>query len=510
MESNRKKKKWPWITLAVVLVLVIGTVWLIQRARLAAQSVTYESYTVKRGSVTSTVTGSGRLSAADTLDIDVPEGVKVADVAVLVGDEVALGDTIASFDSDSLAERAATLSSQLASLDAELLRMESAKTTETVYAPLAGRLKALFVSTGDDALKAVAQHGALALLSTDGLMQLSLETSAALQSGDGVSVRWEGGEAEGTVAQKSAAGYLITLSDKDAPFGQTAEVYLDNAPVGSGSLSLHAPAAVLATGGTIKKINYDLGDKLTAASKLFTLENGPFTSAYQIKFAQRTQTAAQLETVLAYLADPRITAPADGVIGSLFLLGGKTTGSASNPSLSVSASTNGKTTGATLHAGGPVKMTLAVDEIDILSLAIGQSATVTLDALPGETFEAFVTHISNIGETARSVASFAVELTLTSNAHQKLGMNGNATILVERIEDALLVPVLAISEDSEGAYVLVGDALTKTYITTGLSDGENAIVTSGLQEGDLVKYAMGTTMYDTLMSMRGPFGNGRD
>ena len=512
MDTKKKRRKWPWVVLAIVAVLLLAVVVLIRRARLAAEAVTYESYTVTKGSITSTITGSGRLQSADAENIDIPQDVTIADVAVSVGDSVKVGEVLATFDTESLAGRAATLSGQLASIDMELARMANAKTADTVYAPLAGRLKVLFVSVGDDVLGAIVENGALALISTDGLMQLEIITEQALALSDEVRVEWAEGSDTGAVAAKTANGYLITLDDDKAPYGASAKVYADDALLGEGTLAIHAPASVLATGGTVSKIHCGVNDKLTPVTKLFTLENAPFTSAYALKFAEREDVAAQLESVLAYLRDPRILAETDGIVGAVNVQEDASSGAAATVAGTVSASassavSSGDGTAFMLYTGGAVKMTVAVDELDIESVALGQSATVTLDAFPGETFAGSVTHISNVGETAKSVATFAVELTLDPDARLKLGMNGNATILVDQATDALIIPVAAISEDTDGAYVYVGDALVKTYITTGLSDGMDAVVTSGLAEGDIVKYASGMTMYETIQTLSSQFRN---
>jgi multidrug efflux pump subunit AcrA (membrane-fusion protein) len=518
MDTKKKKRKWPWVTLAIVLTLLLAVVVLIRRAKIAAERVTYESYTVTRGNVTSTITGSGRLQSADTENIDIPQGVAIADVAVSAGDSVRTGDVLATLDTDSLAERAATLSGQLASIDLELSRMANAKTVETVYAPLAGRLKVLAVSVGDDVLGAIAESGALALISTDGLMQLEIATTQTLALSDEVTVEWADGSDTGTVAAKTESGYLITLDDDKAPCGESAKVYSGDALLGEGTLAIHAPASVLATGGTISDIHCDVNDKLTPATKLFTLENGPFTSAYALKFAERKDIAAQLESVLAYLRDPRVLAASDGIVGAVNVMEGTAVAAAgaasassasysSSASSASSAASSGNITAFVLYTGGALKMMVSVDELDIESVALGQSATVTLDAFPDEKFAGSVTRISNVGETAKSVATFSVELTLDADARLKFGMNGNATILVDQATDALILPIAAISEDADGAYVYVGDELVKTYITTGLSDGTNAVVTGGLSEGDVVKYASGMTMYETLQTLSSQFRN---
>ena len=144
-----------------------------------------------------------------------------------------------------------------------------------------------------------------------------------------------------------------------------------------------------------------------------------------------------------------------------------------------------------LLTGGAVKLTIDADELDIDSVALGQSASVTLDAYPGETFTATVTHISRIGTVSGSITTYPVEVTLSYDERLLEGMNGSAVILTSKKENVPLIPVARIIEDSTGAYVNVKNAageLERRDITTGLSDGTNAEVTSGLVAGDKIWY----------------------
>jgi hypothetical protein len=75
-ESKKKRKIWPWILLAVLAVLLIAA---IRSHRQDPRGQRYppltKTYTVARGSVSSTNNGSGKLESAGTEDIDVPDGV---------------------------------------------------------------------------------------------------------------------------------------------------------------------------------------------------------------------------------------------------------------------------------------------------------------------------------------------------------------------------------------------------------------------------------------------------
>lgn len=140
-------------------------------------------------------------------------------------------------------------------------------------------------------------------------------------------------------------------------------------------------------------------------------------------------------------------------------------------------------------------MTIAADELDIGSIALGQTAKITLDAMAREAFGAKVTRIAYIGLAKSNITTYDVELTLDPDQRFLTGMNGNATITAKQVDNVLLVPIEAMSEDESGTYVFVSpggrsdgqDRIRKT-ITTGLSDGEFAEVTSGLSKGDMVLY----------------------
>ena len=104
-----------------------------------------------------------------------------------------------------------------------------------------------------------------------------------------------------------------------------------------------------------------------------------------------------------------------------------------------------------------------------------------------------MTQISQIGSTNSGVTTYSVTLRLTADEELKIGMNGTATIVVEKVEDAVLVPLQALQTSKGEQYVWkkddttdedAGNPGTKTVVTTGLSDETYAQVLSGLAEGD--------------------------
>ena len=480
MQPKKKKSRvWLWIMLAVVATIVVVLLIISSALKRAAQPV-YTAYTVENGTVERTITGSGRLASDDSETLQLPGGVLVESVSGKVGDTVSAGDVIATLDVDSLRDLAATTNSELSSLDQQIASRSS---VTRVKSPARGRVKYLPAAKGDDVLAVIGQYGSLALISTDEKMQVAITTDKELVLYSDVTVRWDGGKATGMLYEKTPTGYLVTLTDNGTPYQATAQVYDGETLLGEGTLDIHAPVAVLASGGEITDVKVDENDFVYANTKLFSLENAPASASYNSAFSDREEKAALYAQLLTYIQDPRVIAPADGFIQEVKVSEGT--------NLPASSESDGMTDAFVLLTGGAVKLSIDADELDIDSVALGQSANVTLDAYPSETFSATVTHISRIGTVSGSITTYPVEVTLSFDQRLLEGMNGSAVILTSKKDNVPLIPVDLIIEDSTGTYVNVKNAsgaLERRDITVGLSDGTNAEITSGLVAGDQVWY----------------------
>lgn len=480
MQTKKKKTRvWLWVLIAVVVTIVVGLLVISNAIRNAAKPV-YTSYTVETGTVERTITGSGRLSAADSETLQLPAGVLVDTVPAKAGDVVKAGDVLATLNVDSLREAAAQVSTELSALDREI----SARSDVTqIKAPVRGRVKYLPAQVGDDTRTVISQYGALALLSSDEKMMVTIETDTQLALYSSVSVRWDGGKAEGMLYEKTATGYLVTLTDNGTPYLAKAQVYDGDTLLGEGTIEIHAPVAVLAAGGEITDIDVEENTLIYANHKMFSIENAPASASYNTSFADRTEKAALYAQILAYLQDPRVLAPVDATIQDVKISKGS--------DVPANASGDLLSDAFVLHTGGAVKLVIDADELDIDSVAVDQNATVTLDAYPGESFDAVVSHISRIGTVSGSITTYPVEVTLGYEARLLEGMNGSAVILTASKENVPLIPVNLIIEDSTGTYVNVKNAageIERRDIVTGLSDGTKAEVVSGLAAGDVVWY----------------------
>jgi len=136
-----------------------------------------------------------------------------------------------------------------------------------------------------------------------------------------------------------------------------------------------------------------------------------------------------------------------------------------------------------------MSMWVEVDDIDVLMIKHGSPVTVTVDALPGETFEGVVEHVSTMGKDMQGITRFGVDIRVKGGPNLRPGMQARAYIDAGSAKDVLLIPVEAIFEEDgvQKVEVLNPDGTTKAVaVKLGLMNDKYAEVKSGLNEGDLV------------------------
>jgi membrane fusion protein, macrolide-specific efflux system len=161
-----------------------------------------------------------------------------------------------------------------------------------------------------------------------------------------------------------------------------------------------------------------------------------------------------------------------------------TQGSSADSSSS-SSSSSGFAEIASLHR---LSMTVAFDESDISKLKVGQTATVTLDALTGVELAAKVTAISPLGTTSDSVVSYDATLTLEQqDARVEPGMSASAAVIVDQGQ-GVTVPNDAVSGTSSLGAVTedVDGKVVSRQVVVGLRGDSRTVIDSGLKAGDQV------------------------
>ena len=137
---------------------------------------------------------------------------------------------------------------------------------------------------------------------------------------------------------------------------------------------------------------------------------------------------------------------------------------------------------------------ISVDELDIRSLRLGQAAEITLDALPGQSFTGEITALDAEGSYAEGNTKYKVTVSMPRSEQMLSGMNAGIKVSLGDAADCLSIPEAALIEKSGKTYVytlydeskdLLGGLI---QVETGLSDGTNVQILSGLQSGQSVFY----------------------
>ena len=226
-----------------------------------------------------------------------------------------------------------------------------------------------------------------------------------------------------------------------------------------------------------------------------TLAEFGVLDALQIKQATATvnEASANLDNTRSELAAVNLTAPFAGIISSISVAPGDIVNRATP----------------TIDILDPTVITVegTVDEIDVLSLKIGDKVAVTLDALPDQILEGLVDEIGD-GVNLQGVIEFPLTIALIPPDGVDLieGLSATVTIVLNQIDNALLVPLQAIG----GSFTLsTVDVVTEsgfitTEVTLGASDDFWVVIESGLTEGQEVLM----TIADSVDPLQQLFGGG--
>lgn len=141
-----------------------------------------------------------------------------------------------------------------------------------------------------------------------------------------------------------------------------------------------------------------------------------------------------------------------------------------------------------------LRVSARVDETERGRLALKQTVTVQLDAIPDRQFTGHIEQISAIATLDFNsgwplARNFTLDIVLDqTDARFKPGISAQLTVLVDRVADALTIPAQALFRRSgqDVAYVWQGGQFEPRIIEVGRRSGDRVLVAKGLQPGERV------------------------
>lgn len=497
LNRNKKAKKKRLIRTVVTIVVILAIILVVGvsvlrrqvREQFGGEAQEVLSEQAEKGTISTVVSGSGMLLNVDTEIISVPSGVEVTEILVEYGDTVEEGDLLAVVDMATVRTAMSELQEEIEDLDDQITDAEGDTVSSYVSAGVPGRVKIIYAEVDMLVEDAMVDNGGLAVISLDGYMAVQIETDKVSEGDDVTVFLSDGEEVEGTVKTVIGKTATILVTDNGPEYDEEVTVKTDDGTeIGSSKLYIHNPLMVTGYAGTIKTVNCSLNQQVYSSTTLFTLTDTSSTASYDALLRSRSE---KEETLLELLLIQRYGGMVSPISGSVYSV---------TDIDSVDEETEEITDIITLSPDVSMSVTIDVDEADILSLALGQEADVTVSSVSDETLKGTVTEI----DKTDSSGAYTAVITLDKVEGMIPGMTASVDVRIEGVDDAIIIPVEALHQTSTGYYVYTSyDEETEEFggrvdVIPGISNSNYVEIKSGLNEGDTVYYTEEQNMFGNM------------
>ncbi|HEY9833976.1 MAG TPA: efflux RND transporter periplasmic adaptor subunit, partial [Stenomitos sp.] len=196
---------------------------------------------------------------------------------------------------------------------------------------------------------------------------------------------------------------------------------------------------------------------------------------------------AEVLSVQVQLQDTIIRAPFSGIVAQKYA----TEGAFVTPTTSASSTASATSTSIVALAKG-LEILAKVPEVDVGHVKPGQSVEIVADAFADQVFKGRVQRVAPEAVVEQNVTSFEVRVALLTGQNElRSGMNVKLAFLGESVNNALVIPTVAIVTQEGKTGVLLPDAQNKpqfkpviigqeiqnqTQILEGLSPGQRVFI----------------------------------
>ena len=546
-KRRRRRKKKAWIKIVIVLLIAaaILIVVMVQRSRAAAAAAAeaasaVNTASVERRNVTSELSSTGTLEAADSYSIvSLVEG-DVVSANFEEGDQVEKGQVLYEIDKSSVETQLTSAQNSLTRAQenyddaaADYNQALADYSGNTYKATESGYISELNIHVGDR----VGGNTTLAQLYSDDIMKIRvpfLSGEAALIApgmGAVLTLVDTGEQVAGTVTAVASQEIALT--------GGRLVKYVTMEVANPGGLTITTQATaqigefIGSDEGTFsaiidKTMNADLaanvevaallvseGSYVTNGTPIFLMTDDSAKDLIDSYKDTMENAQSQLENAQTSLDNTQdnydnytITAPISGqVIAKNYKVGD-----------TIERNSSSSTTVATIYDLSALTFEMSIDELDVLNVEVGQKVEVTADALEGQTFTGTVTNVSLESAYSNGVTTYPVTVIMDEMGDLLPGMNVDGVIILDEAQDVLAVPSGALMRGNQ-VYVK-DDSVTERQgpvpagfraveVETGVISDSYVEIKSGLEEGDVVYVAETVSNTGGFMMMRpGGMGGG--
>ncbi len=494
-KRNRRRKTLVVVLIVIALVIAgaaVGVKFLRQRVtETYAQRSNDEAQTasVTRGSISTTISGNGTLSTEEIVEVTLPSGIEIRSFCVNEGDTVQEGELLAYLDLTSVLTAMNNLQNELEEIDDKIADAAKDTVSTKISSTVTGRIKAVYANAGDSVLSVMYEHGALCIISLDGYMAVDIPAKNVSRGSTVLVTLSDGSIYPGTVSDIFSDTATVLITDDKPLLGDTVIVADESGKkLGKGNLYVHQPLNVTGYAGTITRTAIAENTRVTNNRVLFYLTDTAYTADYDALLKERATLEGDLGELISLYKAGSVRSPAAGKVESV------TDEQTTEEVTLETTSDSSDWVFATVQPQEKMIVNASIDESNILSVELGQTASVTISSISEEPFTGEVTSIEKTGTSTSGVTGYSVEVTLARSTEMLPGMSAKVAIRIKGVDNALLLPEDAVTRTRDSAYVYTSvNETTKelegmTEVKTGLTGGGYIEITEGLKEGDTVYY----------------------
>lgn len=474
-------------TTIIALVVVFGGYKAIAALTSTAGETQYVLSRVTRGDIETTIAGTGQVAATNQIDLKAKVSGDISYISAKAGQTMKAGQLIAQIDTTDIAislksarlslqkltrgaDQSTLIQSQNSVADAEQSKTKAEADVLKAYEDAKISLATAYIEVPD----VVAGMYSLFYDSTGFLND---KTSAIYRSSAGRTYRDDAGALFDSAsrdikdAQNTFRTYTQTTDqDKieellDTAYKNTSElanslkktklaIDFIKGFINAGEDSTSATTAQTNVSSWTSKINGRLNDLLAAKSAIQTAKNSVTSAVRSINERKQSLNETVSGTDELDIESQRlnvqqkeieygkyfIRAPFDGVLASLNVKKGD--------------AASGVTIGTFITQQKIAEITL--NEIDAANVVVGQSATLTFDAVEDLTATGTVANIDLVGTVTQGVVNYTAQIAFdVQDPRIKPGMSVSATIITSSKKDVLVVPSAAVKTRGQSSYVEV-------------------------------------------------------
>lgn len=464
---NRKKTVTLLISLVVIIAVAAG-IFMVVKGRASQNTVASAKRTaqVSKGNIEVSLSGSGTIESASTSDVMSNVQGKITKAYKKVGDKVKKGDLLYEID-----DTDARLQIQKVQNSIDQQQLSESNTSKsysnlTVVAPFSGKVTGVSAVKGDNVnngmnLFTITDTSKLRLsvpLSTSYIpyvkigqtVKVNLQQFTDTINGvvteidDNIHTASTGGMVRDVVITVTNPGTLTeesTASSVDFKLSNGNEVSSKEESRFSyaNKQTLKAQAQ-----GSLAAVNVKENQFVKKGDVLVRIENDELQLNSQTDSLKMQDLQDQLEAAQKQLDDYKIVSAIDGTVTVV--------------SYTTGDSIKQGDTLISIRDFNQMQFVIPIDELDISKIKVGQEASITIDALPETDTKPLTGEVISRameGTSTNGVATYDVTIKINETQNLLAGMNANASIILNKSENVLRVPLEAVTKMGDRSFVRV-------------------------------------------------------